>query len=113
MIGIQALTGQPPDTLPEDPQTGEIIWRNQAQVSNNLANVLDKMVRDHFSQRYQNADEALQAILSLSPPPTPTPPPPPPTPPPPTPTVYQRGKSPSAAKIKHRFLQKLSPRALL
>ena len=39
------------------------------------------MVRDNFSQRYQNADEALQAILSLSrssPPPQPPPPPPPP-----------------------------------
>ncbi|WP_293127106.1 bifunctional serine/threonine-protein kinase/formylglycine-generating enzyme family protein [Microcoleus sp. bin38.metabat.b11b12b14.051] len=79
MIGIQALTGQLPHTLPEDTQTGEVIWRNQAQVSNNLANVLDKMVRDHFSQRYQNADEALQAILSLS---RPSPPPPSPPPPP-------------------------------
>ncbi|MEG4311763.1 MULTISPECIES: bifunctional serine/threonine-protein kinase/formylglycine-generating enzyme family protein [unclassified Microcoleus] len=98
MIGIQALTGQPPYTLPEDPQTGEVIWRNQAQVSNNLANVLDKMVRDHFSQRYQNAEQALQAILSLSPPPTPTPPPPTPTP---TPTVYQSlgNKSPQPVKV--------------
>ncbi|WP_367119913.1 SUMF1/EgtB/PvdO family nonheme iron enzyme [Microcoleus sp. PH2017_27_LUM_O_A] len=76
MIGIQALTGQPPDTLPEDPQTGEVIWRNQAQVSNNLGNILDKMVRDHFSQRYQNAEEALQAILSLSRSSSPPPPPP-------------------------------------
>lgn len=87
MIGIQALTGQAPYTLPEDPQTGEVIWRNQAQVSNNLANVLDKMVRDHFSQRYQNAEQALQAILSLSPPPTPPPPAPTPTPTPPPPTI--------------------------
>jgi formylglycine-generating enzyme required for sulfatase activity/tRNA A-37 threonylcarbamoyl transferase component Bud32 len=105
MIGIQALTGQPPHTLPEDPQTGEVIWRNQAQVSNYLANVLDKMVRDHFSQRYQNAEQALQAILSLSPP-LPPPPPPPtptpkPTPPPPTPTVYQSlgNKSPHPVKV--------------
>ncbi|WP_293151101.1 MULTISPECIES: bifunctional serine/threonine-protein kinase/formylglycine-generating enzyme family protein [unclassified Microcoleus] len=66
MIGIQALTGQPPFKLPEDLNTGEIIWRERASVSNYLANILDKMVRDHFSQRYQNAGEALQAILSLS-----------------------------------------------
>ena len=66
-IGIQALTGEHPLNLPEDPQTGELLWRDRTQVSNNLANVLDKMVRDHFSQRYQNADEALQAILSLPP----------------------------------------------
>ena len=73
MIGIQALTGQPPFKLPEDLNTGEIIWRDRATVSNYLANILDKMVRDHFSQRYQNAGEALQAILSLS---RPAPPPP-------------------------------------
>ena len=86
MIGIQALTGEHPFNLREDTQTGEVIWRNQAQVSNNLANVLDKMVRDNFSQRYQNADEALQAILSLLSPPPPPPPPPTPTPTPPPPT---------------------------
>ncbi|MEG4801659.1 bifunctional serine/threonine-protein kinase/formylglycine-generating enzyme family protein [Microcoleus sp. ARI1-B5] len=79
MIGIQALTGKTPESLPEDPNTGEVAWRNQAQASNNLATVLDKMVRDNFSQRYQNANEALQAILSLSPPPLPPPPPPTPT----------------------------------
>lgn len=67
MIGIQALTGKTPDSLSEDPTTGEVVWRNQAQVSQNLANILDKMVRDHFSQRYQNAGEALQALLALSP----------------------------------------------
>lgn len=87
MIGIQALTGEHPFNLREDTRTGEVIWRNQAQVSNNLANVLDKMVRDNFSQRYQNADEALQAILSLL---SPLPPPPPPPTPTPTPTPPTR-----------------------
>ncbi|MEG4986167.1 bifunctional serine/threonine-protein kinase/formylglycine-generating enzyme family protein [Microcoleus sp. BR0-C5] len=85
MIGIQSLTGEHPFNLREDTQTGEVIWRNQAQVSNNLANILDKMVRDNFSQRYQNADEALQAILSLLSPLPPPPLPPPPLPPTPTP----------------------------
>jgi formylglycine-generating enzyme required for sulfatase activity/tRNA A-37 threonylcarbamoyl transferase component Bud32 len=87
MMGIQALTGEHPFNLREDTQTGEVIWRNQAQVSNNLANVLDKMVRDNFSQRYQNAEEALQAILSLL---SPLPPPPPPPTPTPTPTPPTR-----------------------
>ncbi|MDB9512193.1 bifunctional serine/threonine-protein kinase/formylglycine-generating enzyme family protein [Kamptonema animale CS-326] len=66
MVAIQALTGKTPDTLLEDPTTGEVIWRDRVQVIQNLANILDKMVRDHFSQRYQNATEALQA-LSLVP----------------------------------------------
>jgi formylglycine-generating enzyme required for sulfatase activity/tRNA A-37 threonylcarbamoyl transferase component Bud32 len=79
MIGIQALTGKTPNSLPEDPNTGEVVWRDGVEVSNKLANVLDKMVRDNFSQRYQNAGEALQAILSLS---RSSPPPPPPSMPP-------------------------------
>ncbi len=65
MIGIQSLTGISPDQLPENPNTGEVIWRDKAQVSSEFADILDKMVRDHFSQRYQNATEALQALNSL------------------------------------------------
>ena len=81
MIGIQALTGIPPQQLQEDQSTGEVIWRQLVpRVDARLADVLEKMVRCYFTQRYQNAGEALQALLSLSPSP---PPPPPPTPPPP------------------------------
>ena len=64
MIGIQALTGLAPSQLPEDPDTGEIIWRNQVQVSDRLADVLDKMVRYYFSQRYRNASDALQGLMT-------------------------------------------------
>jgi serine/threonine protein kinase len=69
MIGIQALTGLIPEQLQEDPNTGEVLWRHQAQVSSVLADILDTMVRDRFSQRYQSASEALQALnfdLALS-----------------------------------------------
>ncbi|ABG49920.1 serine/threonine protein kinase [Trichodesmium erythraeum IMS101] len=62
MVGIKALTGKDPQNLPTDPNTGNIIWRNEAEVSNGLANVLDKMVRDHFSERYKNAMEAMEAL---------------------------------------------------
>jgi eukaryotic-like serine/threonine-protein kinase len=64
MIGIQALTGLVPEQLPEDPNTGEIIWRNRAQVSDALANILDTMVRDRYKHRYHSATEALQAFNS-------------------------------------------------
>lgn len=43
MIGIQAATGYLPQLLEEDRETGEIIWREYAQVSDRLAEVLDKM----------------------------------------------------------------------
>ncbi|MBW4457505.1 MAG: serine/threonine protein kinase [Nostoc indistinguendum CM1-VF10] len=72
MLGIQALTGMAPRDLPEDPVTGEIIWRDQANVSDRFAEVLTTMVHSHFSLRYQTAAEALQA-LTQSPPPPPSP----------------------------------------
>jgi len=66
MIGIQALTGIHPRRLKEDPQTGEIDWRNQAtQVSPELAEILDCMVRYDFRVRYPTAKEALEAIQQL------------------------------------------------
>ncbi|MCC5644590.1 serine/threonine protein kinase [Nostoc sp. CHAB 5824] len=64
MIGIQALTGLIPEQLQEDPNTGEVLWRDKVQISDALANILDTMVRDRFSQRYQSAAEALQALNS-------------------------------------------------
>ncbi|MGJ5628312.1 protein kinase domain-containing protein [Nostoc sp. CALU 1950] len=64
MIGIQALTGLIPEQLPEDPSNGEVIWRDKAEVSDALANILDTMVRDRYNQRYQSATEALQALNS-------------------------------------------------
>ncbi|MBD6614537.1 serine/threonine protein kinase [Komarekiella sp. 'clone 1'] len=64
MIGIQALTGSMPNQLQEDPNTGEVIWRNKARVSDAFADVLDNMVRERYGQRYQSAAEALQALIS-------------------------------------------------
>jgi serine/threonine-protein kinase len=54
-IGIQALTGLMPHELLEDPDTAEIIWRNQVQVSPMLGDLLTKMVRYDFRQRYKSA----------------------------------------------------------
>ena len=66
IIAIQALTGVAPMDLPEEAQTGELIWEDLVPVSPELVEVLDKMVRYHFKERYQSATEALQAINSIS-----------------------------------------------
>jgi serine/threonine protein kinase len=70
VIAIQALTGVNPDPksggLPEEPATGEILWRNRAQVSDALADVIDQMVRKDCRQRYPTAVEALGAVEGLS-----------------------------------------------
>ena len=65
MVGIKALTGKDPDNLPVNQDTGNIIWQNEAQVSNHLANILDRMVHEYFPQRYQNAMEVLEVLSEI------------------------------------------------
>ncbi|WP_339381453.1 bifunctional serine/threonine-protein kinase/formylglycine-generating enzyme family protein [Brasilonema bromeliae] len=62
MLAIFALTGIKPHELPRDPTNGEVVWRNWANVSERFADILTKMVRYHFSERYQSAAEALSAL---------------------------------------------------
>lgn len=70
IIGIQALTGIVPgrygNKFPIDLVTGEIIWRHQAKVSVQLADIIDTMVRYDFRQRYQTAELALQALKNIT-----------------------------------------------
>lgn len=65
MVGIQALTGLHPSQLPHDYGSSELVWRNQATVSDELAEVLTTMTRYHFNDRYQSASEALQALRGM------------------------------------------------
>jgi serine/threonine-protein kinase len=67
MIGIQALTGLMPYELIEDPDTAEIIWLNQVQVNPMLGDLLTKMVRYDFRQRYKSAVEVLSELRSIIP----------------------------------------------
>jgi hypothetical protein len=66
MIGIQALTGYLPNQLPRsDAQAVE--WHDQAQVSPQLAALLDQMVCVDLSQRYSSAADALADLTAFSP----------------------------------------------
>ncbi|MBD2184631.1 CHASE2 domain-containing protein [Planktothrix sp. FACHB-1375] len=65
MIGIQALTGISPHCLPLDRDTGAVIWRSLANVSEQFADILDRMVSYHFSDRYQSAAAVLKDLNSL------------------------------------------------
>ncbi|MEH1832807.1 MAG: CHASE2 domain-containing serine/threonine-protein kinase [Nostoc sp.] len=65
MIGIQAITGIPPQELHPDPETGNVMWRQTAPVSEELAAILDKMVCYHFSDRYQSAAAVLQDLKRI------------------------------------------------
>ncbi len=65
MVGIQALTGLHPSQLPHDYSSSEVIWQYQAEVSEELAQVLNTMIRYHFKDRYASAQETLQALRSV------------------------------------------------
>lgn len=67
MIALRALTGIDPThkPLPTDPDTGEFRWQHKANVSDELAQVLDKMVCQNYRRRYPSALEALQAVNQL------------------------------------------------
>jgi len=73
MVAIQAITGIYPTELPEDSQTKEVVWRDRARISPELAEVLETMVRYDENQRYPSAKEALAAVQALQTPPV-TPP---------------------------------------
>ncbi len=67
MIGIQAITGAEPRLFDEHPETAELMWREHVQgnYSPQFLDILDKMVRYDFRQRYQTAQEVLTAIAAL------------------------------------------------
>lgn len=65
ITAIQALTRLYPEQIAENPQTGEILWRQNAQVSDRLAEILDRMVKSHFRDRYQCVEEVLEDLHNL------------------------------------------------
>jgi serine/threonine protein kinase len=66
MLGIRALTGVHPQKIQEDPLTSELSWHSHAvSVSSALTEVLDRMVRYDFRDRYPTATEALAALQNL------------------------------------------------
>jgi serine/threonine-protein kinase len=62
---IQAATGIQPLKLSTDPNTGEIIWRNHVEISSQLAQILYKMVRYNFQDRYQSVADVLADLNDM------------------------------------------------
>ncbi len=65
MMMIQAITGQEPKLFAEHPDTAELTWRDHIPTNNyspQLLDILDKMIRYDFRQRYQTAEEVIVAI---------------------------------------------------
>ncbi|MEE3718252.1 serine/threonine-protein kinase [Tumidithrix elongata RA019] len=62
MCCMYLMTGRSPKDFPHDPFTGEINWKSQVQVSENLKAVFDKMLQQAVTQRFRSAAEVLAAI---------------------------------------------------
>jgi len=70
MVVIQAITGVRPQHLAEDPQTGEVAWREAnpaatAAIDPTLGAILDRMIYYDFRSRYPTAMAALAALKDL------------------------------------------------
>ncbi len=65
VICIQALTGLPPRELQEDYQTGELIWQHLVPNKSGLVDVLAKMTRYHYKDRYESAAEIRKLLATL------------------------------------------------
>jgi hypothetical protein len=69
MMGIQALTGLHPLQFESDPQTGDWCWqsycRDRSSLATEFVQILSRMVRHDYTQRYPSAKEALQAVQQL------------------------------------------------
>ena len=72
IIAIQALTGKFAVDIEIDSNTGQVIWRNHVTVSDQLADILDKMVEFYYKDRYPSAKEALAALTQIPISPTPS-----------------------------------------
>lgn len=80
-ISVQGLTGVAPNLLSENLETGELAWRTspshaalkyRANVSDELATIIDKLVKYDFRDRYQSAEVVLTDLRKLAPPIAPT-----------------------------------------
>jgi serine/threonine protein kinase len=64
MTCIFLLTGKEPIYFAVDPRTCEVRWRSGVQIGDDLADIIDKMIRISLTDRYQSAVQVLQAIDS-------------------------------------------------
>ena len=80
-IAVQGLTGIAPNLLSENLETGELAWRKspdhaalkyRANVSDELAMIIDKLVKYDFRDRYQSAEAVLTDLRKLASPIAPT-----------------------------------------
>ncbi len=64
VIAIQSLTHKFP--ISQDPHSYELTWRNRVNINLRLMDIIDKMVRPDYRNRYQSALEVLGDLQSFA-----------------------------------------------
>jgi serine/threonine protein kinase len=62
MTCIYLLTGKEPSELPTDPQTCQLIWADNVEISVGLIEIINKMTQIPLVDRYQSATQVLTAL---------------------------------------------------
>lgn len=72
LIAVYLLTGKLPKDLPQDPQTGKLLWHSFAtDLDPEFAQILDTAIQPRPEQRYPTATEMLNDLLAIAPAPQP------------------------------------------
>ncbi|MFN3361858.1 MAG: protein kinase domain-containing protein [Pseudanabaenaceae cyanobacterium] len=64
MTCLYLMTGRSPKDYGHDPRTGEINWKSQVKMSEDMMAIFDKMLQQSLSQRYRSAEEVLKDLSS-------------------------------------------------
>ncbi|NES73302.1 MAG: serine/threonine protein kinase, partial [Okeania sp. SIO2D1] len=63
---VYLLTGKHPNSFSEDPNTGDLIWRNGVEVSNDLGNFIDYLMKPFPGHRPQNTQDIFNYLNNIN-----------------------------------------------
>ncbi len=66
MTCLYLMTGRSPKDFAHDPYTGEINWRSEVNIGENLVAIFNKMLQISVSQRFRSAEEVIAAMGAKS-----------------------------------------------
>ncbi len=66
MTCLYLMTGRSPKDFSHDPYTGEINWRGEVNMGENLAAIFNKMLQISVSQRFRTAEDVIAAMNAKS-----------------------------------------------
>lgn len=63
---VYLLTGKHPNNFAEDPNTGDLIWRNSVEVSNDLGDLIDYLMKPFPGHRPQNTQDIFNYLNNIN-----------------------------------------------